>query len=86
MALGSGSGGTGVGQYPHELARPGVVVALDPQMWSHEEQLYIRVEDTVAGTKDGVENLTQLAPLELDDVERVMTEEGMLQSFPPDVE
>jgi Xaa-Pro aminopeptidase len=75
-----------VGDYTSEVLRPGVVFALDPQMWIPEEQLYIRVEDTVAVTKDGVENLTQLAPLELDDVERVMTEEGMLQSFPPDVE
>jgi len=63
-----------------------VVFALDPQMWVPEEQLYIRVEDTVAVTEDGVENFTELAPLELDDVERVMTEEGMLQSFPPEVE
>jgi len=75
-----------VGDYTAEVLRPGVVFALDPQMWVPEEQLYIRVEDTVAVTEDGVENFTELAPLELDDVERVMTEEGMLQSFPPEVE
>jgi hypothetical protein len=58
---------------------PGKVFALDPQMWVPEEMRYIRVEDTVAVTADGVEILTPGAPLDLDDVERVMTEVGLLQ-------
>ncbi len=67
--------------YPKPLL-PGTVFSVDPMIWIPEERLYIRVEDTVVVTEDGIENLTQLAPLELDDVEAVMKEEGILQRLP----
>jgi Xaa-Pro aminopeptidase len=73
-----------VGSYRGDaLLEPGLVFALDPQMWVREDQLYIRVEDTVVVTETGVENLTSLAPLELDDVERAMRETGLLELMPP---
>jgi Xaa-Pro aminopeptidase len=72
-----------VGHYRGGELRPGMVFALDPQMLVPEERLYIRVEDTVAVTEDGIENLTAAAPLELDDVEALMREPGMLQAYPP---
>ncbi len=59
-----------VGDYRRLPLRPGVVFALDPQMWVPEQKLYIRVEDTVAVTGDGVEVLTGGVPLELDEVEQ----------------
>jgi len=62
---------------------PGTVFAVDPMIWVPEERLYIRVEDTVVVTQDGIENLTELAPLELDDVEQLMKEYGILQKLPP---
>jgi Xaa-Pro aminopeptidase len=71
------------GTYKSEPFKPGCVFALDPQMWIPEEQLYIRVEDTVAITETGVENLTSAAPLELDDIEKLMREPGMIQAFGP---
>jgi len=43
-----------------------------------EERLFIRVEDTVAVTDNGMENLTIDAPLELNDVESLMCETGLL--------
>ncbi|HUS93244.1 MAG TPA: Xaa-Pro peptidase family protein [Phycisphaerae bacterium] len=61
----------------------GIVFSVDPQMRVPEERLYIRAEDTVAVTDDGIENLTADAPLELDDVEAFMRQEGLLQAFPP---
>jgi Xaa-Pro aminopeptidase len=61
-----------VGNYYGAPLRPGTVFAVDPQMWVPEERLYIRVEDTVAVTDSGVENLTSAAPLELDDCEALM--------------
>ena len=67
-----------VGDYTAEPLAEGVVFALDPQMWVPEEQLYIRVEDTVVVTAAGVENLTAAAPLELDDVEQHMQQPGMI--------
>ena len=72
------------GDYRGRPLQPGTVFALDPQMWVPEEQLYIRVEDTVAVTSEGVEVLTRGAPLELDEMEEMMREEGLLQKMPPD--
>jgi hypothetical protein len=43
-------------------------------MWVPEERLYIRCEDTVAVTAGGIENFTCSAPLDLDDVEKLMRE------------
>ena len=50
----------------------GTVFAVDPQLWVPQEEVYIRVEDTVAITEDGVEVLTASCPLELDEVERLV--------------
>jgi Xaa-Pro aminopeptidase len=68
-----------VGHYRGQPLQPGVVLALDPQMRVPEERLYIRVEDTVVVTGDGVENLTADVPLELDEVEALMVEPGLLE-------
>lgn len=61
-----------VGDYRTRPLRPGVVFAVDPQMWVPEEKRYIRVEDTVAVTEEGMENLTCAAPLEPGDVEAAL--------------
>ena len=71
-----------VGHYRGNKLEPGVVLTLDPQMRVPEERLYIRVEDTLVITEDGYENFTVDAPLELDEVEAVMKEKGMLQRYP----
>lgn len=70
-----------VGHYRGKELRPGMVFALDPQMLIPEERLYIRVEDTVVVTEDGIENLTANAPLDLDEVEALMREPGILDRF-----
>ena len=72
-----------VGDYRGRPLEPGMVFAVDPQMWIPEEQLYVRVEDTVAVTADGVEVLTGAAPLDLDAVEAEVGVGGMVQAFPP---
>lgn len=72
-----------VGHYRGKILKPGIVFALDPQLIIPEEKRYIRVEDTVVVTEDGVENLTVDAPLELEEVEQLMKEEGILQHYPP---
>jgi Xaa-Pro aminopeptidase len=65
------------GGYHHRPLTPGTVFTIDPQMWIPEEQHYIRVEDTVAVTEGGIENLTDAAPLELDEVESLMRGERL---------
>jgi Xaa-Pro aminopeptidase len=79
----------GVGMAVHEAAawdgrpvEPGLVFAVDPELLVPEERLYVRVEDTVRVTEDGAENLTASCPREMDDVERLMKEPGMLQCHP----
>ena len=50
-------------------------------IWIPDERRYVRVEDTVAVTDEGVENLTGFVPLALDDVEALMREPGLLQHW-----
>ena len=71
-----------VGSYKGKPFEPGVVFTLDPMMWVPEEKRYIRVEDTLLITDTGFENLTETAPLELNDVEEVVNAGGMLQNHP----
>jgi hypothetical protein len=49
----------------------------------NSERLYLRVEDTGLVTETGFEVFTKDAPLELDDIEKLVTGEGILQAFPP---
>lgn len=63
-----------VGHYRGTALRPGVVLTVDPQLIIPEERLYVRVEDTVAITEDGIDNFTAEAPYELDEIERLMRE------------
>jgi Xaa-Pro aminopeptidase len=70
------------GHYKSEPLRPGLVFALDPQLWVPDQRLYIRVEDTVAVTDRGVESLTGDCPRGPDEIERLMSEPGIIQSRP----
>ncbi|MHB8643867.1 MAG: aminopeptidase P N-terminal domain-containing protein [Gaiellaceae bacterium] len=67
-----------VGSYADLTFEPGLVFSVDPMIWVPEEKLYVRVEDTVAVSADGVENLTGFVPLDMDDVEAAMQEPGLL--------
>ncbi len=81
----------GVGMPVHEAAgkedqpmAPGLVFAVDPELFIPEENLYIRVEDTVVVTDTGIENLTAACPREIDEVEHLIkTSSGLLQHLPP---
>ena len=51
-------------------------------IWVPEERLYIRMEDVVVVTEDGVENLSGNLAIEIDDIERLIKEEGVIQKTP----
>ncbi len=60
------------GRYGDEPLKPGLVFAVDPELVIPEEELYIRVEDTVVVTDHGHENLTVSCPREMDEVEKLI--------------
>lgn len=69
-----------VGGYQDGL-RPGHVFSVDPQLWVPEEKLYFRYEDTVVVTETGVENFTAFLPAELDALEALVREPGIVQKL-----
>lgn len=62
--------------------QPGMVFTIDPMIWIPEERLYVRIEDIVVVTQDGAENLSAFVPSSIDDIERTMTEKGLIQFRP----
>ena len=62
--------------------QPGLVFALDPQLWVPEEKLYFRVEDCVVVTDNGVENLTPDVPYDPNEMEALMREPGLFELRP----
>jgi Xaa-Pro aminopeptidase len=72
-----------VGGYRNGPLKPGQVFSVDPQLWVREENLYLRFEDTVVVTETGVENFTHFLPMELDDMEKLVQEKGIVQKVPP---
>jgi Xaa-Pro aminopeptidase len=68
-----------VGDYREQPLAEGLVISVDPMLWVPARKLYIRCEDTVALTADGLENLTGFVPLDPPEIEAVMAESGILQ-------
>ncbi|MDT8390310.1 MAG: Xaa-Pro peptidase family protein [Lentisphaeria bacterium] len=62
-----------VGPWRDEVIEEGMVFVVDPMAMFRDLHQYIRVEDTVVVTRDGCERLTGAAPIEMDDIEELMT-------------
>ncbi len=71
------------GDYSRNPLQPGQVFSIDPQLRVPEENLYIRYEDVVAVTANGAENFTEFLPSALDDIEKTVKQEGVVQKVPP---
>ena len=63
--------------------RAGMVFTIDPMIWIPEERLYIRIEDVVLVTEDGVENLSAFVPSSIEAVEKTIKEKGLTEFLPP---
>lgn len=63
-----------VGDYRSGLLMPGMVISVDPMIWVEGEQQYVRVEDTIAITEDGIENFTGGAPSDVEEIEQLLAE------------
>jgi Xaa-Pro aminopeptidase len=68
-----------VGGGPRGPLKPGMVIALDILAVFADEDMGVRVEDTVLVTEDGCENLTQGLPREINEIETLMKKTGILQ-------
>ena len=66
---------------PDEVLAPGLVFACDIQLFRIEEQIGIRIEDTVAVTGNGCECLSLGVPRTVAEIEALMKEDGLLQTL-----
>lgn len=73
-----------VGGYDGSPLREGMVFSIEPALRVEEEKIYIRLEDVIIITATGADILTTFVPMEIDDIEKLMREEGMLQRYPKD--
>lgn len=72
-----------VGNYRKDVLKPGMVFSIDPMIWVPEEKLYIRIEDVGVVTESGFENFSFFVPFEIEEIEKLMKEQGVLQKTPP---
>lgn len=69
-----------------EPLRAGMVFTIEPALTVPEEKIYIRLEDLIVITETGAEVVSDFVPMEIDAIEKLMKEEGMLQRYPRDPE
>jgi Xaa-Pro aminopeptidase len=71
------------GNYNRGPLQPGHVFSIDPQLRVPEENLYIRYEDVIVVTENGMENFTSFLPSELSEMEKLVGTGGVVQKAPP---
>ncbi|HET7712194.1 MAG TPA: Xaa-Pro peptidase family protein [Thermoanaerobaculia bacterium] len=77
-----------VGMATHDVGRDsgplraGMVFTIEPQFRVPEEKIYIRLEDLIVIGADSARNVSDFLPMDIDAIERVIAEEGMLQRYP----
>jgi len=74
-----------VGMEVHDVQKnfkgyePGMVFTIEPALTIPEDRVYIRLEDMLLVTATGYENMSSLAPVEIDAIEKLMAEPGLPQ-------
>lgn len=72
---------TGTFAGPDEVLIAGYVFACDIQLFRLDEEIGIRIEDTVAITETGCENLSAGVPRTVAEIEALKTSDGLLQIY-----
>ena len=62
---------------PTETLEPGQVFTIEPAMQIADEHVGIRLEDMLLITETGYENLSAFVPVEIADIEKMMTRHGL---------
>ena len=76
-----------VGMATHDVGphagplKPGMVFTIEPALTVPEDKIYVRLEDVVFITETGAEIVSTEAPWDIDAIEKVMKEEGMLERY-----
>jgi Xaa-Pro aminopeptidase len=70
-----------VGSAP-EILKPGMIFTIEPALTVPEDEIYIRLEDMLLITEKGVENMSAMVPMEIDQIEKLMKEQGILKKYP----
>jgi len=79
-----------VGMSTHDVGfdpgplRAGMVFTIEPALTVPEEQIYIRLEDLIIIGDKKAEIVSEWLPMDMDAIEKVMKEEGLLQKYPRD--
>jgi Xaa-Pro aminopeptidase len=79
-----------VGMATHDVGRDcgplraGMVFTIEPALRVPEEKVYIRLEDVIVVGESKADVLTTFVPMDVQGVETIMREEGMLQRYPQD--
>jgi Xaa-Pro aminopeptidase len=74
-----------VGLEVHDVQRnfngyvPGMVFTIEPALTIPEDHVYVRLEDMLLITPAGCENMSSMAPVDMDAIERLMAEPGLAQ-------
>ena len=74
-----------VGMEVHDVSKnftnyePGMVFTIEPALTIPEDRVYIRLEDMILITPTGYENMSGFAPIDIDAIEKLMAEPGMVQ-------
>jgi Xaa-Pro aminopeptidase len=71
-----------IGMATHDVGgfqplEPGIVLTVEPGVYIPEQNLGVRIEDTVLVTKDGYENLSKDVPKEIAEIEKLMAEKSL---------
>jgi Xaa-Pro aminopeptidase len=69
---------------PYDELKPGMVFTIEPAITIPEDRVYVRLEDVLLVTPNGYENLSSMAPIEPDAVEKLMAEHGFAEKRPRD--
>lgn len=75
--------GHGVGLAVHDVGdysapiEPGMVFVIEPQFRVSEENIYVRLEDMIVITEEGVDVITDFVPRDINGIEALMAEDGM---------
>lgn len=71
-----------VGGYDGGPLKAGMVFSIEPALRVPEEKIYIRLEDVIVITDKGAEMISDFVPMDIEGIEKLMSEEGVLQRYP----